>query len=284
METSPTANLLTRRFIAGQTLDDVLAVCRKLDAQRFLASVDHLGENVGNPEEAESACRYYERTQEAIHASGLPATISVKLTQLGLDLSEDLCRRHLRRLMERARAQASRVEVDMESSEYTDRTLALVTRMHEEYACVRSVIQAYLYRSLADVRELNRRGIPVRLCKGAYNEPSSEAFPEKREVDGNYLKLARLLLEEGTEPALATHDPRMIDGSLDHAHTKAAGRAFEFQMLYGVRRDLQTRLVDGGYRLRLYVPYGDAWFPYFMRRLAERPANVFFIARNLVRA
>lgn len=282
LETSSHARLLTRRFVAGNTLVEVVDVARHLHSERVLASLDHLGENVTRLEDADESRRFYDEAQQAIESAGLPATISLKLTQLGLDLSEDVCRGHVLQLAERARAMGSRVEIDMESSEYTERTLRIVEDVHAQTGSVRSVIQAYLYRSEDDIRRLNRLGIPVRFCKGAYNEPHSVALPGKSEVDANYLKLARLLLEEGTAPAFATHDPVMIDGIL--AHPASSGPTIEFQMLYGVRRDLQQRLVAEGRRLRLYVPYGDAWYPYFMRRLAERPANVWFIARNLLRA
>jgi proline dehydrogenase len=281
METSAAARGLTRRFVAGQNLSDVLAVCRKLAGDRMLASLDHLGENVTKLEEAEASRACYDAAQEAIRQSGLPSTISLKLTQLGLDLSDEVCRRHVLHLADRAREMGSRVEIDMESSEYVDRTLAIVEDIHAQTHSVRSVIQAYLYRSEDDIRRLNRLGVPVRLCKGAYNEPPTVAFKEKAEVDASFLKLARLLLAEGNYPALATHDPRMIEGVLAAAK---GNDGFEFQMLYGVRRDLQKMLIEKGYRVRLYVPYGDAWYPYFMRRLAERPANVFFVARNLLRA
>jgi proline dehydrogenase len=281
METSSAARGLTRRFVAGQTLADVLAVCRKLSGDRMLATLDHLGENVTTLEEAEAARACYDEAQAAIRDSGLPSTISLKLTQMGLDISEEVCRRNVLKLAECARGMGSRVEIDMESSEYVDRTLRIVEDAHTRTGCVRSVIQAYLYRSEADIRRLNGLGVPVRLCKGAYNEPPEVAFKEKAQVDENYLKLTRLLVEEGNYPALATHDPRMIEGALSAAKNKDG---FEFQMLYGVRRDLQRKLVEKGYRVRLYVPYGDAWYPYFMRRLAERPANVFFVARNLLRA
>lgn len=281
METSSAARGLTRRFVAGQNLSDVLEVSRKLAADRMLASLDHLGENVTTLEDAEASRACYDAAQAAIQQSGLPSTISLKLTQLGLDLSAEVCRRHVLQLAERAREMGSRVEIDMESSEYVERTLAIVENIHAQTGSVRSVIQAYLYRSEEDIRRLNRLGVPVRLCKGAYNEPPAVAFKEKAEVDASFVKLARLLLAEGNYPALATHDPKMIEGALAAAK---GNDGFEFQMLYGVRRDLQRMLVDKGYRVRLYVPYGDAWYPYFMRRLAERPANVFFVARNLLRA
>lgn len=285
METSSHAQKLTARFVPGKTLDEALRVARQLHAGRFLATLDHLGENVTTRQEADSSRQFCEDALAAIAASTLPATISIKLTQLGLDLGEDLCRRNAEVLVRQAKSIGSRVEIDMESHEYVDRTLALVEHFQKEYGCVRSVLQAYLYRTEADVRRMSKAGVPIRLCKGAYNEPPSVAHPSKSTVDDQYLKLARLLLDEGAYPALATHDPRMIDGALAHiAQTGRKPHEFEFQMLYGVRRDLQKMLVDQGFRVRLYVPYGDAWYPYFMRRLAERPANALFIARNLFRA
>jgi len=285
METSSYAQKLTARFVPGQTLDDVMRVCRQLHATGYLATLDHLGETVTTLQDAETSRDFCQAALDAIAASTLPATISIKLTQLGLDLGDDLCRRHVDVLVRKAKSIGSRVEIDMESHEYVDRTLAIVEHFQREYGCVRSVLQAYLYRTEADTRRMNQAGVPIRLCKGAYNEPSTVAHPEKSTVDEQYLKLARLLLDEGAYPALATHDPAMIEGIL--AHTAKNGRKppeFEFQMLYGVRPDLQKMLVDQGYRVRLYVPYRQTWYPYFMRRLAQRPANALFIARNLFRA
>ncbi len=285
METSTHARKLTARFIPGETLDDVLRVCHRLHAERTLATFDHLGENVTTGQEADASRQHCLAALDAIAASVLPATISIKLTQLGLDLGGDLCLRNVELLVRKAQSIGSRVEVDMESHPYVDRTLALVERLHNQYGCVRSVLQAYLYRTEADARRLSKAGVPIRLCKGAYNEPASVAHPAKSTVDEQFLSLTRLLLDDGAYPAIATHDPRMIDGAL--THILKSGRQpheFEFQMLYGVRRDLQKMLVDQGYRVRLYLPYGTAWYPYFMRRLAERPANALFIARNLLRA
>jgi proline dehydrogenase len=285
METSSLSHKFTRRFVAGQRLEDAIRTGARLERDRYLFTLDHLGENVTNAAEAEASRRDLEKGLESIRDAGLKATISVKLTQLGLDLSEQICGRHMDVLCRLAREMGSRVEIDMESHEYVDRTLALVERLHGEYGCVRAVLQAYLYRTAEDLERLNRLKIPVRLCKGAYDEPPEVAFPKKSEVDASYLRLTRALMERGTEPAIATHDPKMIDGALEAA--RANGRTasdFEFQMLYGVRRDLQKSLVERGFRVRLYVPYGDAWYPYFMRRLAERPANVLFIVKNLVRA
>jgi len=283
-ETSPRALRLTRRFIAGQTLDACLDVARRLHSEHLLSTLDHLGENVSTPAEAELARGHMERALNAIGAAGLPSTVSIKLTQFGLDLGSDLCFANASTLVDLASRLSSRVEIDMEDSSYVDRTLAIVERLHQRQSCLRCVLQAYLYRTPDDVRRMNVLGIPIRLCKGAYNEPRSVAFPAKSQVDQAYLELANRLLDDGTYPAFATHDARLIDAIVRRA--SALGRSkddFEFQMLYGIRRDLQARLSADGYRVRLYVPYGDAWYPYFMRRLAERPANAFFIARNLLR-
>jgi proline dehydrogenase len=284
METSPVAARLTRRFIAGQRLEDVIAVARRLQQEGILSTLDHLGENVTSPEEAAAARACIELALDSIAAAALPATVSIKLTQFGLDISDSLCRANVASVLDKARSIGSRVEIDMESSEYVDRTLLIVQDLHSGGNGLRAVLQAYLYRTADDLRRLNSLRIPVRLCKGAYNEPPSVAWPNKSDVNASYARLARLLLDEGEYPAFATHDPRMIDIVLEHAaRTSRPPASFEFQMLYGVRRDLQRLLVSNGYRLRLYVPYGDAWYPYFMRRLAERPANALFILKNLFR-
>lgn len=285
METSSLAHRLTSRFVAGQGLSDVLKVSRKLEGQGICSTLDHLGENVTTETEARASRDAMLEALQEISAAGIRATISIKLTQFGLDISDAFCLSNVEPLVRRAHETGNRVEIDMESSEYTTRTLGLVTAMHERYGCVRSVLQAYLYRTEEDTRRLNALGLRVRLCKGAYDEPADIAFPKKEQVDENYLKLARMLLDEGTDPAMATHDEHIIRGILEYARKRGYGPGdFEFQMLYGVRRDLQEKLVKDGYRLRLYVPYGDAWYPYFMRRLAERPANVLFLAKNLLRA
>ncbi|MDX2153951.1 MAG: proline dehydrogenase family protein [Bryobacteraceae bacterium] len=275
---------LTKRFIAGQALGDVVSVARKLNSDRILVTLDHLGENVTSTEEAAASRNSYLESLRSIQAERLDSTVSVKLTQLGLDLSYEVCRENLAALVEMAAAIGTRVEVDMESSAYTDRTLQLVEEMHRRYRSVRAVLQAYLYRTEDDVRALNAAGVPIRLCKGAYREPESVAFPRKEQVDQNYKHLLRLMFESGKEPAVASHDGAMIEAALTLARLlNVEPEQFEFQMLYGIRRDLQERLVKDGFRLRLYVPYGDAWYPYFMRRLAERPANVLFLARNVLR-
>jgi proline dehydrogenase len=285
METSPAAERLTSRFIAGNTLQQELAVCQSLDHQGILATLDHLGESVTSLAEAERSCQAYLAALDQIAERNLKATVSVKLTQLGLDFSEDACRGNVERLVIRAKSIESVVEIDMESSAYVDRTLALVYRLHEGYGSVRAVIQASLYRSESDIENLCKQQIPVRLVKGAYKEPSDIAFPDKHDVDKNYVRLMTRLFDSGTYPAIASHDEKIIGRALQYVKERnIAPDRFEFQMLYGISRDLQKRLVDAGHRLRLYVPYGDAWYPYFMRRLAERPANVVFLARNLLRS
>jgi len=284
MERSALAKRLTRRFVAGETLEQGLAVCEQLAKDGFLAALDHLGENVTSLEEAAAATEAYLAALDRIFEKKLPADVAIKLTQFGVDLSFDACMDNVRTLALRAQATGSRVEIDMESSRYTDRTYDIVEKVAAETGCIRCVIQAYLRRSARDVEEASKRRISVRLCKGAYDEPPELAFPSKKDVDENYVALMKRLFDVGTFPAIATHDPAIIQEALHYirAHGIAADR-FEFQMLYGVRRDLQRMLVRQGYRLRVYVPYGTAWYPYFMRRLAERPANVWFLARSLLR-
>jgi proline dehydrogenase len=284
METSAAARALTSRFVAGPSLDQAVTVCEKLNAEGICAALDHLGESVTSLREAECARNAYLAALDQIAQLGLNATVSVKLTQLGLDFSERQCRLNVEQLVERARAVGSAVEVDMESSGYVDRTLGLVSDLHAKHGSVRAVIQAYLYRSESDLESLSRQAIPVRLCKGAYQESSEVAFLKKRDVDQNYVRLMIRLLSTGVDPAIASHDENILEQAITHAREiKMDAHRFEFQMLYGIRRDLQRRLVAAGFRLRLYVPYGQAWYPYFMRRLAERPSNVLFLARNLLR-
>ncbi|MCU1339682.1 MAG: L-proline dehydrogenase [Bryobacterales bacterium] len=284
MEAWSLARKITRRFVAGETLEEALAVCEKLQREGIFSTLDHLGENVSTLEEASASCDAYVAALEQIAARHLSSTIAIKLTQFGLDLSEQACLENVRRLEAHAKTAGSRVEIDMESSAYTERTLALAIRAGQECGCVRLCVQAYLYRSAGDIERLNAAAVPVRLVKGAYREPPSIAFPRKQDVDKNYVTLMRKLLDEGVYPALATHDERIIQQAIEYV--KARGirpDSFEFQMLYGIRRDLQRQLIQQGYRLRLYVPYGTEWYPYFMRRLAERPANVLFVLRNLLR-
>jgi proline dehydrogenase len=283
-ETSPTARRLTSRFIAGLSLEDALEVCRRLQHSGVLITLDRLGENVTSLEEAAASRDAYLEGLRRIAGAGLDATVSIKLTQFGLDLSEEACRRNVEQLARAAHAAGKWVEIDMESSDYVDRTLAIATALWESCGNIRAVIQAYLRRSERDIDRLCEKRVPVRLCKGAYRERAEVAFQKKHEVNGSYVKLMKKLLERGNSPGLATHDETIIEEAKWFARERGvAPDRFEFQMLYGIRRDLEHHLVEQGYRLRLYVPYGDAWYPYFMRRLAERPANVLFLMRNLVR-
>jgi proline dehydrogenase len=285
LESSGTAQRLARRFVAGETLEEALGVCRRLNAEGIAVTLDHLGESVTSLEEAAEARDVCLRTLSAIVETGIRGNISVKLTQLGLDFSYEECRANMEKLAASAARLKTFVRIDMESSAYTDRTLALARELHAEHGSVGVVIQACLRRSRADVEALCREGIRVRLCKGAYLEHAGVAFPRKRDVDRNYVELLELLLDGGEYPAIATHDEKMVNAARAYAARRGVARdGFEFQMLYGIRRDLQRRLAAEGYRVRLYVPFGRAWYPYYMRRLAERPANVLFIARNLMRA
>jgi len=277
------ARKLARQFVAGETLGEAVAAVRHLNRSGMLATLDHLGENVRSAEQAAAARDDYRGILEEIARQQLQCTISIKLTQLGLDLSEEQCRAHLRLLAECAQRTANFVQVDMESSAHTDRTLAIVGELRRSYSSIGAVIQAYLYRSEKDVRQLIEQGTRVRLCKGAYDEPPSLAFRHKQEVDENFLRLMRLLLSSRLCHSIATHDPRMIEETCRTAGEIGLPKdGFEFQMLYGVQREWQKRLVEQGYRLRIYIPFGKEWFPYFMRRLAERPANVLFAIRSLL--
>jgi len=284
METSSLAQRLASRFVAGPNLEQALTVSRNLNAEAISVTLDVLGESISSLDEARRARDAYLRTLSAIHENRVQGNVSLKLTQFGIDLSIDECRANVAQLVEQGAALDGFVRVDMESSEYVDRTLSLVQDLHATYRAVGTVIQAYLYRSRKDIEALNERGIRVRLCKGAYLEPPSVAFPKKAQVDANYIELMQLLLDKGVYPAIATHDEKMIAATKAYAASHKISRdAFEFQMLYGIRRDLQRQLAKEGYRMRVYVPYGEAWYPYYMRRLAERPANLIFMARNLFR-
>jgi proline dehydrogenase len=283
-ETSPVARQLSSRFIAGSTLEEALAVCKKIRGEGITTTLDYLGENVKSLDEAASCRDMYLRMLAGLREARLEPNVSLKLTQFGLDFSTAACEENVGALVDVAARTEGFVRLDMESSAYTDRTLGIVTRLHERYGSCGTVIQSYLHRSAADVESLVERKIRVRLCKGAYLEPGEVAFPDKSDVDRSYRKLAERLLTAGSYPAIATHDENMIGRIERFAATNGIARdRFEFQMLFGIRRDLQKRLVKEGYRLRIYVPFGEAWYPYFMRRLAERPANVLFIVRNLLR-
>jgi proline dehydrogenase len=284
METSPVAHRWAHRFVAGDTLDQALRACRRVNTEGISATLDYLGENVRTRQEAAQCRDAYLRTLGAIVENGIESHVSLKLTQFGIDVDEDACLENVRSLVKCAADANTFVRVDMESSAYTSRTLRLVEDLHVRYGACGTVIQAYLHRSGDDIERLNARRIRVRLCKGAYLEPPSVAFQHKRDVDRNYLNLARVLLGRGNYPAIATHDEAIVRDILAYSRRNSISPdRFEFQMLYGIRRDLQRKLVADGYRLRLYIPYGEAWYPYFMRRLAERPANLLFLAKNLFR-
>ena len=278
---------LSSRFVAGMEIDDALRVAEAVNKQGMSASLDSLGESVTSEGEAHQAAEVYHRLLDAIAGRKLNANVSVKLTQLGLLLSRDMAESIADNLIQHARSVDNFVRIDMEDSSLTQVTLDIVRRLHSKpglRGAVGTVIQSYLYRSQADVEQLLADGIRIRLCKGAYKEPAEVAFPKKTDVDHNYVKLSRMLLDSPVYHGLATHDENMIADakSLASQHGIDPSR-YEFQMLFGVRRDLQRQLIKDGYNVRVYVPFGHEWYPYFMRRLAERPANVLFLAKSLLR-
>jgi proline dehydrogenase len=279
---APLARTLVSRFVAGEELGQAIPVIEALEKAGFRTTVDVLGELVTNVDDARRAVGEYLELLRALEAAGRDRNISIKLTQLGLALGYETCERNLEDVVGAASAIGAFVRIDMEDSPHTDATLALARSVRSRYHDVGVVTQAYLRRSPADIENLIREQVRVRLCKGAYAEPPSVALVSKAEVDAQYARLAERLLRDGHYPALATHDPRLIEAARAYADRIGRGRdTFEFQMLYGIRRDLQRALVDAGYRLRVYVPYGANWYAYFMRRLAERPANLAFVAKNL---
>lgn len=278
------ARRLAHRFVAGETLGEAIAVVKRTNTTGMSVSLDHLGENVASFEEARRGADDYVAALDAIALDALDANISCKLTHLGLDLGTQPAEDLMTRVVKSAARQEMFVRIDMEGSLYTQITLDITRRIYSELPHVGTVIQSYLYRSADDLRDLNRAGIRVRLVKGAYLEPPSIAYARKQDVDENYRRLAEMLLADGVMPAFATHDPTLIQWIRNHA--RAMGRSmdeFEFQMLYGIRRDLQRSLRGEGYRVRVYVPYGTQWYPYLMRRLAERPANLMFMVGNVAR-
>jgi proline dehydrogenase len=282
---NPVLRPMVLRFVAGEHLSDAVEVVRGLNARGIQASLDHLGENTPDREGARAAAFAYVDSLRAIAAHSLDANISVKLTAIGLDIADSVAKENLRTVLDAAHAQGTFVRVDMEGSPYTGRTLELVEHMWAAgYDNVGPVIQAYLYRSAADVERLVRQDMRVRLVKGAYNEAPNIAFRRKRDTDRNYVRLMEVLLERGNYPAIATHDEAIIAHAQEFARARGIGRErFEFQMLYGVRRDLQDRLVAAGYNVRVYVPCGAQWYPYLIRRLAERPANLAFVLSAVAR-
>jgi proline dehydrogenase len=278
------AKSFANRFVAGETVDTALAAVARLNARGITASLDLLGESVHNEEEARATGEAYVTMLDRIHKQKADANVSVKLTAMGLDISEDLCVANMHKILQRAREYQTFVRIDMESSEYTQRTLDLFEqRLYPAYReNVGIVLQSYLYRTFADVERANLIKARVRLCKGAYKEPETVAYPEKKDVDATYVRCMHELMLKGNYPGIATHDEAIIRDAKQFAkENQIASNRFEFQMLYGVRRDLQDKLVREGYRMRVYVPFGTQWYPYLMRRLAERPANVAFLTGNV---
>lgn len=278
------AKSFANRFVAGETVDTALAAVVRLNARGITASLDLLGESVHNEAEAHVAGEAYVTMLDRIHEQKADANVSVKLTAMGLDISEDLCVAIMHKILQRARDYQTFVRIDMESSEYTERTLDLFEqRLYPAYReNVGIVLQSYLYRTFADVQRANLIKARVRLCKGAYKEPETVAYPDKKDVDATYVRCMHELMENGNYPGIATHDETILKEAKRFAReNQIAPNRFEFQMLYGVRRDLQDKLVREGYRMRVYVPFGTQWYPYLMRRLAERPANVAFLTGSV---
>jgi proline dehydrogenase len=275
---------LTTRFVAGETIDEVVQYIKQINAEGCTASFDHLNESVTNVAEAEQEVQEYLNILARIEETGIKSNVSIKLTQFGLGLDPELAYKNARRVVADAHKRGNFVRVDMEDSAVTQVTLDIFKRLREEFGIddVGIVIQSYLRSTYEDARDLLKLPARIRLCKGAYNEPPEVAFPDKRDVDQNYVRFMQLLLSSGIYHGIATHDPKMINATIDFASREGIGKdKFEFQMLYGIRRDLQRQLARDGYNMRIYVPYGKHWYPYFMRRLAERPANVWFVVKNL---
>jgi proline dehydrogenase len=285
------AQRVARRFVAGESIDEAMAATRALNSRQMLVTLDYLGESVSEEQEATAAKDEILTLLDRIEAANVAANVSVKLSQLGLRIRPELALGNMRQILTRAQSYGNRVRIDMEESELVDVTLDIYRALREDFGLdnVGVVIQSYLYRSESDVEKLISEGAWVRLCKGAYLEPPDIAFSEKADTDANYIKLTEMMLSEearknGLYLAIATHDEDMIHAALDYAKTNnLKPEKYEFQMLYGIRRDLQSWLVEQGYRVRVYVPYGTAWYPYFIRRLAERPANLWFFVSNFFR-
>jgi proline dehydrogenase len=279
-----TTRRMSQKFVAGEELEQALAAAKVCNGSGLKVSLDLLGESVTNAEQARAARESYLRIFDRIAEEKLEANVSLKLTQLGLDLDVAMCQELLESIVAHATGYGNFVRVDMEGSAYTQRTIDVVKRVRAKTTAVGIVLQSYLRRTEADARDLLALGCRIRLCKGAYKEPPTVAFPAKADVDANYVKVMKLLLPSGIYHGIATHDPKMIQATEQFVSEKAIGKnQFEFQMLYGIRTDLQRELVKRGYNMRVYIPYGRDWFPYFMRRLAERPANMLFFLKNLFR-
>jgi proline dehydrogenase len=290
---SPSANQLAKkyglrfgasRFVAGESIMQAIEAVRALNRDGRLATLDHLGEFVLSEQEANESADMCIKTLDAIAEAGVRSNLSLKMTSLGLDINKDLCMQNMRRILECAKKYENFVRIDMEDYTHCQTTLDILMELHSEYDNVGTVIQAYLYRSQQDIRDLNKIKPNLRLVKGAYKESAEVAFPEKKDVDDNYKKIIKMHLTNGNYTAIASHDESIIREIIDFIRAQEiAGEQFEFQMLYGIRDDLQKQLIQEGYRVRVYVPYGVDWFGYFMRRLAERPANVWFVLKNMTK-
>ncbi|HLZ60681.1 MAG TPA: proline dehydrogenase family protein [Ktedonosporobacter sp.] len=275
---------VSRRFVAGEVLEDAAQATRVLNQSGMAVALDFLGENVSDEREARIATQNYIAALELIKKTGIHANISIKLTALGLDIARDLCESNVSHILEIADQYGIFVCIDMESSAYTEQTVAITLAMRKQFENIGTVIQSYLYRSKQDIEQLIEQGVRVRLVKGAYKEPPSIAYQHKSDVDNNYVELMKMLLAHGNFSAIATHDTAIIDEVNAFVRDNGVSQsAFEFQMLYGIRRDLQEKLVSQGYNMRVYVPYGSQWYPYLMRRMAERPANLVFVMRGALR-
>ena len=275
---------VSRRFVAGEVVEDAIEATRALNKENMHVSLDHLGENVSDAKEAMSAAQDYIAILDCVKQASVDANISIKLTALGLDISQELCEQNVCRILEHAQQVPIFVRIDMEGSAYTEQTVDITLRMHKQYEHVGTVIQSCMHSSKKDVEQLIAQGVRVRLVKGAYKEPKMVAFQQKSEVDHNFIRLMTMLLQRGNYPAIATHDEAIINATCKFARDNGISKsAYEFQMLYGIRRDLQEKLVNQGYNMRIYVPYGSQWYPYLMRRMAERPANLLFVMSNAIR-
>ena len=280
----PLFKRITTRFIAGESIDEAIAAIREINRRGCSASFDHLNEGVHSVDGTKAEVAEYLSVLAKIDDAGINSNVSIKLTQFGLEIDPELAYRNARQIVQEAVRRGNFVRVDMEGSAVTQVTIDIFRRLRAEFGLndVGIVVQSYLYRTEEDARALLKIPARIRLCKGAYDEPPEVAYPEKKDVDANYVRVMKLLLGSGVYHGIATHDPRMIDATIDFVQKEGIGKeAFEFQMLYGIRRDLQEQLARDGYNMRIYVPYGKHWYPYFMRRLAERPANVWFVMKNL---
>lgn len=277
---------LTIRFVAGENIDEAVAAIRLINQKGCTASFDHLNESVKNEAEAQAETEEYLAVLADIDETGIKSNVSIKLSQFGLQIDPELAYRNARRIVQEAVSRGNFVRVDMEGSDVTQATIDIFKRLRAEFGLndVGIVLQSYLRRTMDDARDLLQIPARIRICKGAYKEPPEVAFPDKQDVDDNYVRVMQLLLSSGTYHGIATHDPKMIDATIAYLQRENIGQdAFEFQMLYGIRRDLQEKLARQGYNVRVYVPYGKHWYPYFMRRLAERPANIWFVMKNLIK-